>query len=351
MIFEKIVFHNIDEIYQHKYIEGVLLERIPESVALGLSRAGQMMMICPSGSEIRFVSTSYPVRITLSVDKIAEQLGEGIVTDAHIFFGVFHSRQRFVIKKRKTVLEINMPPNFRKMAERVTKNEPFSYNVCRIRFWGTSMGAPIRFHNIESAGKIRPPAPRETPNLRYLAYGSSLTQGAYATGPHLCYANQVGARLGADVINLGSSCSAFCEPELADYIAGRNDWDFATLALSVNMVQLFSPGEFSARVSYMIDTVAKSNKRRPVFFITIKPYYGDYVKSEKPCLYRNLLRKAVHASPHKNVYLIEGPELMPDVAGGLCPDMVHLGDYGMIQIGEKLAEKTRPVLKAYGLLD
>ena len=41
---------------------------------------------------------------------------------------------------------------------------------------------------------------------------------------------------------------------------------------------------------------------------------------------------------------------MPDVAGGLCPDMVHLGDFGAIQIAEKLAAKIKPVLQSRNLL-
>lgn len=350
MIYENVELHNIDHVYRHKNIDGVLMGRIPETVSKHLSQAGQMMMICPSGSEIRFVSDNYPVRMTLSVDRISEHLGEGVTTDAHIFFGVFQTRQRFLIRRRKTVLDIHIPFEFDKMAAKVSAAQPFSFRVCRVRLWGSTMGAPVRFHGVEAAGNVRPPKAEELPRLRYLAYGSSLAQGAYASGPHLNYASLVGQKLGADVINLGSSCSAFCEPAMADYIAGRKDWDFSTLALSVNMIQSFSPEEFYARVSYMIDTVAKNNRKRPVFCITIKPFIGDYVESDKPERFRGILREAVRTSGHQNVYLIDGPELMPDVAGGLSSDMVHLGDYGMIQIAENLAKKMTPVLKGEGLL-
>lgn len=350
MIFENLDFHNVEEIYSHKNIDGALLARIPERVSQYLSKTGQIIMLCLSGSEIRFVSDTYPVKITLSVDKIIQQLGDGVLTEAHVFFGGLQLRQRFVIKQEKTTLSITVPPKFLTMARKIAVGAPFSPNVCRIRFWGTTMGTPIRFHGIETRGNIRPPKAEEVPSLRYLAYGSSVTQGAYASGPHLSFVDLVGTRLGADVINLGTSCSAYCEPELADYIAKRSDWDFATLALSVNMIDCFSPRKFSERINYMIDRIAKSNSNRPVVCITIKPYYGDYVKSIKPDLYRNLLRNAVESSPHKNVYLIEGPELMPDVAGGLCSDMIHMGDHGMIQIGNNLAEKLKPILQTHGLL-
>jgi len=349
MIFKNLDFHNVEEIYSHKNIDGVLPARIPERVSRHLSKVGQIMMLCLSGSEIRFVSDTYPVKISLSVDKIIKQLGDGVLSEAHVFFGGFQSRQRFVLKQEKTTFGIIVPPKFPELAGRIAVSTPFSPDVCRIRFWGTSMGTPIRFHGIETRGKIRPPEAEEVPNLRYLAYGSSVTQGAYASAPNLSFTDIVGTQLGADVINLGTSCSAYCEPELADYIAERNDWDFATLAISVNMVDGFSPETFSKRAHYMIDRIAKSNENRPVVCITIKPYYGDYVRSLKPELYRDLLRKAVQNSPHKNVYLVEGSELMPDVAGGLCLDMIHLGDNGMMQIGMNLAEKLKPILQSHGL--
>ena len=310
------------------------------------------MMICPSGSEIRFVSDTYPVRIALSVDKIADRIGEGAGhSEAQIFFGTFQSRQRFVINRDKTTVDIVMPhENFMTMAEKVAKDSPFSPHVCRVRFWGRTMGAPIRFHHLKSKGRLRPPRPEEVPKYTYLAYGSSLTQGAYASGPHLTYTSQVGARLGVDVINLGTSCSAYCEPEMADYIAERKDWDFATLALSVNMVDLFSPEQFFERVSYMIRRIAESDPKRPVVCITIKTYYGDFLEGNRPDVYRTLLRKAVEEASLENVFLMEGPDLMPDIAGGLGPDLIHLGDFGMVQIGENLAKKLQPILKAYDLL-
>jgi hypothetical protein len=85
-----------------------------------------MMMICPSGSEIRFVSETYPVKITLSVDKITKHLGDGIITDARVFFGTFQTRQRFVIKRIKTLLEIIRPPKFIELAEKIATDAPFS---------------------------------------------------------------------------------------------------------------------------------------------------------------------------------------------------------------------------------
>jgi hypothetical protein len=79
-------------------------------------------------------------------------------------------------------------------------------------------GAEIRFVS-ES------PLPSELPPKRLLAYGTSITEGTASTAAHLSYLAQAGRRLGMDVVNLGSSGSAYCEPEMAHYIASRKDWD------------------------------------------------------------------------------------------------------------------------------
>jgi lysophospholipase L1-like esterase len=63
------------------------------------------------------------------------------------------------------------------------------------------------------------------PDVRYLAYGTSITEGAKATATHLNYVSRVAQRRGYDALNLGCSGSAYCEGVLAEYIARRNDWD------------------------------------------------------------------------------------------------------------------------------
>jgi len=167
----------------------------------------------------------------------------------------------------------------------------------------------------------------------------------------LNYVGQTARRLGADLFNLGVGGSAHCEFELSDHMAGREDWDLASLALSVNMIGAgFSLDEFYERVSYMVNTVAGSNTERPVACITIYPHqrdFGDQFNSPnqkaKPEEYRQKLREAVQACPHPNAYLLEGPDILTDI-GGLSADLIHPADNGMIQMGENLARKLRELI-------
>ncbi len=223
----------------------------------------------------------------------------------------------------------------------------FSPQVFRLIFGGSERD-PVIFHGIEGE-KVQPPAAEDLPALRYLSYGTSITHGFDAEGPHLSYVSQTARRLGADLINLGVGGSAFCEPEFADYIADRDDWQIATLALSVNM-RGFTIDEFYSRVSYMVNKVPGSNPGRAVACITLYPFFLDFgiIQKDKPFKaqseeYRQALRDAVAACPHKNVHLIEGPELLTDISG-LTADLLHPGDNGMIEMGQNLAERLRQLI-------
>ena len=49
------------------------------------------------------------------------------------------------------------------------------------------------------------------------------------------------------------------------------------------------------------------------------------------------------ATGHPNAHLIEGPELLTDL-GGLSADLIHPADYGMLEIGQRLADRLSGLL-------
>ena len=202
-----------------------MLLRVPLSLCGHLSERGSMEMHQPTNSEIRFYSESDSIKITLSAV-------EGEVHGV-LFNGPFMTRERLIIGEEPVTLEFSRSEILRLYRKRGMKQGAFDVGIWRLLFAGG--GGRLIFHAVEGAG-IRPPKENELPALRYLAYGTSLTAGRAATAPHLTYAFQTAWRLGADLLNIGSGGSCFCEAEMADYLASRNDWDFATLGLSVNMV-------------------------------------------------------------------------------------------------------------------
>ena len=337
MILGNVELHNIDEVTPLPGTDAVRLQRVPEPVRTKLNEGAQMRMLSPACAEVRFVAEAGSASVTLS--------SEG-ATQAVIFYGSFQDRDAVRIGKEPKAIPLGVPERLAQLDPGYTDTMPFRPQVCRLML----AGDPVHFHGVDGDG-VRPPTPEELPKLRYLAYGTSITHGAAASGPHLTYVGQAARRLGADLINLGVGSSAHCEHELADYIAGRDDWHIASLALSVNMVGAgFSLDEFHERVSYMVNAVAGADTSRPVACITLYPYFRDFglrfpVGNPKGTAeeYRQRLRDAVAHCPHPNAHLIEGPDILVDVEG-LTPDLVHPADNGMIQMGENLATRLQALL-------
>ncbi len=342
MIYKNVELHNIEEVRSIKGHDGVRLQRVPENVRLALNEGAQLRMLQPDTAEIRFVADSPGCRITLSSQA---------QTRVTVFNGLFDSCQRFTIGPEPQTIELVINDRLAQLDKDRWSKMSFSPRVYRVILGGIEPERePIFFHSIEGQG-IRPPRANEIPSLRYLAYGTSITHGSEAEGPHLCYASQTARRLGADLINLGVGGSAHCEPELADYIAERSDWHIATLALSVNMLD-FPLDVFRERVSYMVNKVGGSQPRRPVACITLYPHFRDFGIDDKDVVYggsseeyRQILRDVVQACPYENVHLIEGPEILTDISG-LTADLIHPSDNGMIEMGWRLAEKLKPLLPA-----
>ena len=108
--------------------------------------------------------------------------------------------------------------------------------------------------------------------------------------------------------------------------------------------------EFYKRVSYMVNTVAGSDTRRPVAAITLYTYSRDLGididapgTGGKPEEYRQALRDAVSACPHPNIRVLEGREMLSDFSG-LTLDLVHPGDYGMEEMGRNISKNLKALL-------
>lgn len=340
MIYSNAELHNVGELVAAPELEAVRLQRVPESVRMQLEEPAQLKTLNPGGAEIRFVINGGSARVTLSCPDEA-----GV---AWLFWGTFAAPNQPVrVGHETTTIEVQIPDDIRRrfdaLPASIAKNLRYPPQVCRIVLRHGS----VHLHGIE--GDIRPPGPQERPDLTMLSYGTSITHGAAASAFHLCYVAQTAWRLGVDLINFGVGGACRAEAAFADYMAGRTDWDFATLALSVNMIGAgFSVDEFSSRTRYLIEKVAGENTTKPVFVISIYPYFGDWADLQpnargKPSEFRAALEQVVNGLSMPNVHFIPGPEILTDISG-LTVDMIHPGDLAMINMGENLADKIRPII-------
>ncbi|ESP87107.1 SGNH/GDSL hydrolase family protein [Candidatus Halobonum tyrrellensis] len=320
--------HNVAETTDPDWTTGGdQLCRVPASVRAELNDGASDRLAHATNAELRFVpeSDGSVVEVTVSAAEPAR---------AWVFWGSFQPWQAVEVGPTPETFELGVPERLRELDASVDTGR-FDPRLCRVRF---DRFAPVALHGV--AGDCRPPTPGELPDERYLAYGTSITEGAKASAAHLSYVSHAAQHRGYDAVNLGCSGSAYCEPALADYVAARDDWDVASLALSVNMANGgFSPAEFRERADYFVNTVAGHHPESPVVCVTLFPYFADVTDGGDAAhagAYRDALRSVVADSPHDNVSLVAGPDLLS--ASDLTWDVLHPGDAGMRSIGDGLAE-------------
>lgn len=324
--YPSVSLHNVAELVPAEWDgDGDRLCRVPARVGEKLNDRARERVRHPTGSEIRFVpDEGAEIELTLSA---AER------TQVRPFWGAFQPWEPTEIGPTPETLTLSVPKRVKELTD-VERRNRFDPRVCRVLF---ERAPAVALHDV--TGDCRPPQPDELPHRRYLAYGTSITEGAAASASHTNYVAHVARNCGYDALNLGCSGSAYCEPAMAEYIASREDWDVATLALSVNMANGgFSPADFRVRAESFVDTIAAAHPRKRISCITLFPYFADVTDSgdaEHATAYRRALRSVVADSPSTNLSLVEGTDLM-DVSG-LTADLLHPGDAGMEAIGDGLA--------------
>ncbi|GAB3666210.1 SGNH/GDSL hydrolase family protein [Halopiger thermotolerans] len=339
-----IQFHNVAEARPATGRDGHLLQRVPEAVRRELNEGAQSRMHHPAGVELRFVPDG-----TASVTVSTLPGGSAPEGTVRVFWGPIQGTTA-VVGSEPTTIEVSPPETLADLESAAREDLAFDPRVCRLRLPGEHRGGPMVYHGHE--GDVRPPHEDELPDRRYLAYGTSITEGEAPSAEHLTYVGQTARRLDADLINLGSCGTAYCDAAIADHIAARDDWDVATLSISVNMVGIFSADEFRERAEHLIDRVAAAHPEKPVVPITIfrngwdvRQGAGESSEAEECERFREELRAVVAETSHDNVHLLEGPELLPTIEG-LTTDLLHPGDDAMITMGERLAAELEPLLEA-----
>jgi len=207
---------------------------------------------------------------------------------------------------------------------------------------------PVKLHNIQ--GEISPPAEHQTPSLTYLAYGSSITHGNNSMSANGMFARRTAERLGVDLINLGFGGGAHCEASLAHYIAERDDWDFATLEMGINMVGWLDVSDFAERVMEFIKPIVHAHTDKWIFCIDMFPFYMDFdLNSEKNHAYRAVVRETVAELASPKLVHIDGRDMLRDTRG-LCADLVHPSPAGMEEISQNLTARIQRVMGPVSIL-
>lgn len=343
MIYNNIEFHNVAELEAIQNMPGLRLQRFPKAVRNELGHLdherGRFYSEKSVGCEIRFTTTARFIRVSLSA---LEGDGKLFVFKGNFLHSIHELKSGII-----TTIHLEEPEKFAQITPEAINGFAFSSNVWRFLF---GKDCCINFHNIDSFGHdINPPKENETPRIKWLAYGSSITFGGNTNLYSNAYVQQAARRLNIDVLNKGIAGSCFCDKSVVKYLSENTEWDFATLELGINMIGRFEPFEFEERARHLITTVVAKNPGKPVAVIGIYPNGALYSINKDNKSTRNNLafneisQRIVKELNNPNVSFIPGEDILTDYSG-LSIDMVHPSDNGHIIMGENLSNKLKPIV-------
>lgn len=300
VVFQNVLLHNVSELVAEP--DGLQrFRRVPQSIEPVLSAQGRRMNAGSTGVEIRFV---------LKGDKAEIRLGgasDDTCATCLVYYGDFIAdwpETEKTVRGRDTALVIRRSSR-QDILRRVAKEQGrrFDPDVVRIVLPQTALG--IR----RVTGDVAPPAPEQLPRTVYLAYGSSITHGSVATRQPMTYASLVGARLGADVRNLGFAGSCRLEPEMADYLAAQ-PFDFATIEMGINILGN-DPVEFERRVRYLLDKVTASHPQALILGIDVFRTVGTEQHMKDAVQYREIVARVIRELGRPNLVHVDGLAALP----------------------------------------
>ena len=325
----EIEFHNLLP-EPHGFGSGFALPRYPRAVRDVLESPGFLTANEATGGEIRFVTDALHLRIFLTAD--VQDM------EVDVFRGAFWHSTHLLKQGGVSNIQVTPPDRFSIMRPAALLRGGFHPDVWRVIL---DRGSVV-FHGLETFGQaVRQPTMGETPAIRWLAYGSSITHSS-KNG----YPAHAARLLGVDVQNKGLSGSCYIEREAADFLAADCEWDFATLELGINMRLQFTAEEFERRARYLVRRCVEAKPGRPVVLVSIYPNFANDLAApaetaERQAAFDHILRQIADEHRGNNVHLIEGGSILTDLSW-LGVDLLHPTDYGHARMGENLARALEP---------
>lgn len=320
MNYKGLDLHNIQDVIEVDEYE--YLSRLPRELHEALNHTKGFQM---TGVEIRLIPRE-PVTITIGSNQPYIQSKALISYDGH------YDPEEILINEET---EIIVNPVY-------TLTEDFKENV-EVRVVLT--GENIYIKDVEGEFDLF-----EDKRKRYLAYGTSITQGLFTNQAEGAYPYLLGRSLDYDVHNYGMSGRAYCEQETADFLCGLGDFDLITLELTVNMfTDGFDIEVYKERVENLIRQLHERHPDTYIFCIGIMPFYNDFgirhteQKNDSTVTeFREAYIKIIEDIDEANVIFIEPSTLISKK--NLCVDIIHPTSTGMYEIAYNLKAIIEPYL-------
>jgi len=178
---------------------------------------------------------------------------------------------------------------------------------------------------------------REYDKRKIVYYGSSITQGADASRPGMCYQSIIARRTNFDYVNLGFSSGALGEDIMADYI-GSLDMDMLVLDYDYNAP---TPEYLEKTHERFFKRFREKQPNTPVILISSPSLPDEKRIAIIESTYKNALSHG-----DKNVYFINGRTFFFDKVGcDYTADGTHPDDAGFVAMAEIIGDKIISVFE------
>jgi len=321
-----------------------MISRVPNRVRERLNDYARTGALCGAGVELRFNLAGEEAVVTLQMEAQGEHLPKGV---AEIFFGDFQGYYAVtpcVVRPEPTRLIVRRAPERpMELARKLRAEGGLRFDPALVR---VLLPQDTKVRILDIRGEVTPPEEGQEPAVRCLAYGSSITFGVDSAIPPGGCAARTAKLLGADLINLGMAGGCHLEPEMADYIAERTDWDFAILELGINVVGFMEEDEFERRVGYLLERMAGQHRDKWVFCIDMFTFHEDRDGDNggKIRRFREIVREKANSLNASRLVHLSGRELLPEFTA-LSIDMLHPSTEGMAVIASNLAARMSAFLR------
>ena len=302
-------------------------EKIPEFV--------RQLSLCTSGGQLRFRSDSR--RIVLRVRKMdftKSATAETKQKDFDLYIGP-RGKEEFwaaVSSGGKMEYTAGIFKTERREMREFLLNFPL-YSGIEELWIGLEKDAEI----------LSPSAPRSSRPV--VIYGTSITQGGFASRPGLMFTNILSRRLQRPFLNFGFSGNGKNEPEVAELLTQVKDPAMFIIDSQGNSV---SPELIRRNVPAFIRVVRNAYPKIPIVILSMIKTGPKYRAESSTHAWKKVFHRIYEqtkASGDRNIYFIDGSKFWPRNCWSDCTDdSVHPNDLGFHLIANALERPLKRLL-------
>jgi lysophospholipase L1-like esterase len=288
-----------------------------------------------AGGQIRFKTDSRRIVVQAELPRVAnmDHMARTGQNGFDLYIGPA-GRQRFVgqARIRNKILTQELLRASTKEMRNVTINFPLYNGVKSVKI------------GVEAGAKVESPEPLVNDGC-VVVYGTSITQGGCASRPGTAYTNILSRLLNMEFVNLGFSGNGRGEPELALAITQIPKKRLIILDYEAN-----AGGSIKKNIEPFIKILRDANKAVPILVVSKIRYAKELVnpnmtKSRRSNLefMKSLVDRLTKAGD-KNIYFMNGEDLLGENWDECTVDGVHPTDLGFMQMATALSPVISKIL-------